>query len=607
MNWIIAGFAVLLVLASGFAAGYRKWKWRARGQREARIAHQSYRLATEMANEGFYVLSPVVSTAGAVTDWTVTDCNEQGAAYLGLQKHEVIGSNFSRFCSAASFANLLHICARAVEDGYYEDQHEEEADSPFRIRWVHRQLIATKSGLAIALRDISGEKYHALEMSRLVNEDAITTLPNRKWLTDAFPKMLEDARQKAALLFIDLDDFKNVNEALGHPVGDLLLRATAMRFKSVIGSQDQVVRLGGDEFAIVLTAMNNNGEAVRVAELVNEILRFPLELVKGKKTITASIGISIFPDDGKDTDTLLKCAEIAMYAAKDSGKAQHRFYNSSLYERLKGRLMLEHQLADAIEKDQFILHYEPRMDVASGKLSGMEALVRWQHPERGLVMPLEFIPLAESTGLILRLGDLIIDKACSQLALWRKAGLPVVPVSINISAHQFNSGNLSQTFFAAFDKYKINPQTVEIELTESTMLGDQSSTEKELAALRTIGVKLLIDDFGTGYSSLAQLQRLKMDILKVDRAFLSQLEKTAEGKIFVSAIISMAHALGMRVIAEGVETRAQLDILRSLSCDEVQGYYLSKPLPPEAMARLLADRESGLRNALPSDAAALQV
>jgi diguanylate cyclase (GGDEF)-like protein len=585
MYSITSTVAFFLLLASSAIAAYVIWKSRVE---KTGSVQQAYRLATEMAAEGFYAARPVTAGSGAVVDWTFTDCNETGAAYFGLQRHELIGKNFSFFHSIASLDTILEICARAAAYGYYEDEYEEPPGSPLNIQWVRRQLVTSGNGLAISLKDISGAKEYTIAMARLANEDPITTLPNRKWLTEFLPAVLANAKSKVGLLFIDLDDFKNVNDALGHSIGDLLLRAAAMRLKSVLGSHDKVVRLGGDEFAIVLTELKTGGEAKIVAELVNEILSFPLELVKGKKSISASVGVSLFPDDADDMDTLLKSAEIAMYSAKNAGKAHYRFYNPTLYKSLKDRLILEQELSEAIERDQFVLYYEPRMQIESGKLCGMEALVRWHHPERGLVPPLEFIPLAESTGLILELGELIIEKAFQQIALWEKMNLPVLPVSINISAHQFNAGNLSQVFFNAFDQYKISPHLIEIELTESAMLGDQTSILKELSAIRSLGIKLLIDDFGTGYSSLSQLQRLKMDILKVDRAFLHNLEKSREGEIFVKAIISMAHALGMGVIAEGVETKAQLEILRSLCCDQIQGHYLSKPMPGERMSELLA-------------------
>jgi diguanylate cyclase (GGDEF)-like protein len=585
MDHVTATLVLFILLSSSAVAMYLLR--RSRGERQDNGFQNAYRLATEMANEGFYVAHPLRSADGEVTDWTIADCNERGATYFGMRKHELIGKNLSLLYSPASLTRVMTICARAAQDGYYEDQYE-VTDSPLKLKWVHLQAITSKPGLAFSLRDISSKKEYALEMARLANEDPITTLPNRQWLADFMPKALSETKDKLALLFIDLDDFKNVNDSLGHPVGDLLLRATAMRLKSVTGPNDQVVRLGGDEFAIVLTGISNNAQVRRMAEMVNEVLRFPLELVKGKKSITTSIGVSLYPDDGTDLDSLLKSAEIAMYAAKSSGKARYRFYDPGLYESLTGRLILEQELAEAIERDEFVLVFEPRMRVATGRLCGMEALVRWIHPTRGLVPPLEFIPLAESTGLILKLGDLVIDKAFRQVQLWQDLRLPAVPVSINISAHQFNAGNVSRTFVDAFEKYKIDPELIQIELTESTTLGDEASIIKELSAIRSLGIKLLIDDFGTGYSSLSQLQRLKMDILKIDRSFLHELDKTREGEVFVKAIISMAHALGMNVIAEGVEREAQLRILRSLSCDEVQGHYLSKPIPGEIMSQFLA-------------------
>lgn len=551
-------------------------------------AHEAYRLATEMSEEGFYVAVPVSSGEGITVDWIFIDCNARGAAFFGHLKQDLIGENFSSLYPAESLNAILETCARAVQEGYYQDEYEEDIFSPVKLKWVRRQISVLKDGLAISLKDISSTKKHALEVSRLAYEDPVTTLPNRKWLAGFLSNVLDDKNCKIALLFIDLDDFKDINDSLGHAIGDLLLRSAAMRLKSVIGADDQVVRLGGDEFVVVLTNLENQGDARRMAELIDEILRFPLELVKGKKFVTTSIGISLSPAHGTDMDTLLKNAEIAMYAAKNNGKAHHRFYTPTLYEGLKSRLTLEQDLSDAIDEDQFVLFYEPRMRIDTGMLCGMEALVRWAHPQRGLVAPMEFIPLAESTGLIIKLGELVIDKAFRQIELWSEMGLPVLPISINISAHQFNMGNISRTFYEAFDKYKIRPELIEIELTESAMLGDQTSILKELASIRSLGIKLLIDDFGTGYSSLSQLQRLKMDTLKVDRAFLSELDKTAEGVVFVKAIISMAHALGMNVVAEGVETKTQLEILHSLACDEVQGYLLARPMPAEVMAQLLA-------------------
>jgi diguanylate cyclase (GGDEF)-like protein len=565
--------------------------WKQRGAGRANYA-SAYGLAADMAAEGLFVFSPATSHPGAIADWTVVHCNARGAGYFGMEQAELIGKALSELYSGVALESVLNAFAQAGSSGRYEDEREDPVGSPLGAMWLRRQIVRSGDYLAVAFKDISSEKADALEKTRLENEDPVTLLPNRKWLIDYLDKRFHDSSARTGLLFIDLDDFKNINDSLGHPIGDLLLRSTAARLKSVVGVNDRVVRLGGDEFAVVLPEVCSHGEASRIADLILEIVRFPLQLSMGRESITASIGISMFPDDGADTDTLLKSGEIAMYAAKDSGKAQHRIYDTSLYQRLKSRLSLEHDLAEAIEKDQFVLYFEPRMHVDSGRYSGLEALVRWLHPERGLVPPLEFIPLAESTGLIVKLGDLIIDKAFRQILFWQATGCPAVPVSINISARQFNNGDLGKSFFKAFEKYGVPPSLVEIELTESAMLGDQASIGREIAAMRALGIRVLIDDFGTGYSSLSQLRRLKMDTLKIDRTFLSELDQTSEGEIFVKAIISMAHALGMTVVAEGVEREAQLLILQSLSCDEVQGYYLSPPMPAYAVPDFLADVEA---------------
>jgi EAL domain-containing protein (putative c-di-GMP-specific phosphodiesterase class I) len=301
--------------------------------------------------------------------------------------------------------------------------------------------------------------------------------------------------------------------------------------------------------------------------------------VSGKTfMLGASVGISLYPRDGADAQTLIRHSDVAMYSSKTDGKGQYRFYDSSLHETLKSKAHLKQSLFEAIEQDQFVLYYQPRVDTQTGRLCSMEALVRWIHPKRGLVPPLEFIPLAESTGLIQQLGRLVIDKACAQLSEWRARGMPLVPVSINVSPSQFAHGNIHCHLAEQIEKTGIPAALLEIEITESAMMGDQAEIMAELSAIRDLGIKLHIDDFGTGYSSLSQLQRLKMDVLKVDKAFTSELTNSRDGKVFFQAIVSMAHALGMTVVAEGVETAEQLAILQALSCDEVQGYFIARPM-----------------------------
>jgi len=283
-------------------------------------------------------------------------------------------------------------------------------------------------------------------------------------------------------------------------------------------------------------------------------------------------------------------SDIAMYAGKNEGKGQYRFFDPALSNGLNARARLKQRMLEAIEQDQFLLHYQPRVDARSGELLSMEALLRWQHPDLGMVAPGEFIPLAESTGLIRRIGELVIDKACAQLAAWREAGAQPVPVSINVSPKQFLGGAVARHLDAAMARHRVPARLIEVEITESAMMGDHDEILAELAALRGLGVKLHVDDFGTGYSSLSQLQRLKMDVLKVDRAFTTELGNSKEGKVFFQAIVSMAHALGMSVVAEGVETAEQLAILRALDCNEVQGYYIARPVPPGEMLQMMRRR-----------------
>ncbi|HWZ49300.1 MAG TPA: GGDEF domain-containing phosphodiesterase, partial [Herbaspirillum sp.] len=317
-----------------------------------------------------------------------------------------------------------------------------------------------------------------------------------------------------------------------------------------------------------------------------EAFKAPFELSQGKNFVGTSIGIGLYPTDGADVETLLKNADIAMYAAKTS-KGNFCFFTAQLHERLQARLTTEKELMRALEDDEFVVHYQPRVDTQTGGLVGLEALVRWNHPTRGEVQPGEFVAIAEKTDIILRLGAVVVDKVCAQLAAWQNAGIPVAPVSINVSAKQFNGSNVKTLINDCLRRYGIRAQLLEIELTESTMMGEGKEIMAELEAIRAQGIRIHVDDFGTGYSSLALLQRLKVDVLKVDRAFTSKLDVSKEGEIFFRAIVSIAHALDMDIVAEGVETLEQLRMLQTLGCDEVQGFYISRPLSGEEITPLM--------------------
>ena len=353
---------------------------------------------------------------------------------------------------------------------------------------------------------------------------------------------------------------------------------------------DSVARFGGDEFVVLLSPFDSDQQVAIVAARIVDAFSKPFPIADDQHMIGASVGIAVYPRDGLDAATLIRHGDIAMYAGKAEGKGQYRFFDPAQSNILKTRTQLRQRLLEAIDKRQFVLHYQPRVDTRTGELLSMEALLRWEHPQLGMIRPDEFIPLAESSGLIVPIGAIVIDQACAQLAAWRAQGAAPVPVSINVSPKQFLRGSVQRELADALARHAVPAGLLEVEITESAMMGDQAEILAELAAIRALGVKLHVDDFGTGYSSLSQLQRMKMDVLKVDRSFTAELGRSREGTVFFQAIVSMAHALGMEVVAEGVENAEQLAILRALNCNEVQGYFVARPLPAASIAPLLAQR-----------------
>ncbi|WP_334188436.1 bifunctional diguanylate cyclase/phosphodiesterase [Noviherbaspirillum sp.] len=565
--------------------------WR---KQQADEVRKAYRMATDEAREGFYMVRAIHDRDGKIVDFLLEDCNERGASIAGLTRADMIGLRFWKLFNGEQAQETFEFFTEVMRTGFYEGEYRISPGSPLQGTWMHRKLVRAGDTLAITLRDVSDTKAHEQALAKLANTDVLTDLPNRHWLTEFLPGALERAkhnRKKVALLFVDLDDFKNINDTLGHASGDELLQAAALRLRSVIRPGDSVARLGGDEFTVIIEQVEGSDDVCRVAERIVKTLSEPFPLADGNShTVHGSIGISLYPEDGDDAKTLLKHADIAMYAAKANGKAHYQFFQPQLSETLVVRLNREHALRGAIERDEFILFYQPRVDTFSGELRSMEALVRWMHPERGMVPPLEFIPVAEDTGMIVKLGELVIRKACAQLAQWKASGLPLVPVSINVSPRQFNQGNVSALFASSMAEHGIDASLIEIEITESCMMGDGHVVNEQLAAIDRLGIKLLVDDFGTGYSSLSQLQKLDLDILKIDKAFTAQVCNGKEGEAFFMAILSMAHVLGMSVVAEGVETEEQLRVLQALSCNEVQGYYVSKPVPAADMPALMEKR-----------------
>lgn len=589
--WIAAAVSLLLMGFTVIATMLSlRLAWRHHLSAGVRNA---YRMATEGTSDGFYIIAALRDEAGAIIDFEIVDCNEPGARFFGVRRDQLLGMRMQERAHEQYFRDLMHSYRAAMESGFSEEEIELQEGNPFQLRWIRRRLVRSGERLAVTLQDISTAKEHERDLRRLANEDGLTGLPNRHWLQQFLPNALVRAAidgHMLALLFIDLDGFKDINDTQGHAQGDKVLRAASLRLKAVLRPGDHVARLGGDEFIVILDPMEDEERAEQVAQRIALAFDEPFYLGVERHKMGASIGISLYPRDGSETDVLLKNADIAMYAVKAAGKGHHRFFQPELFETIRNRRELEQSLVTALEQDQFLVVYQPRVDAMSGQLCSMEALVRWMHPQHGMVPPLEFIAVAESSGLISQLGEVVIEKVCQQMARWKGYGMELVPVSINVSARQFGRGDVHEVLASALARHRIEARLIEVEITESAMMDEQNRAVEQLAAIRALGVRLLVDDFGTGYSSLSQLQKFAMDGLKIDRAFTMELGRSEQGEVFVRAILSMAHALGMSVVAEGVETAEQLEILRALQCNEVQGYFVSRPVPAEQMLELMLKR-----------------
>ncbi len=434
--------------------------------------------------------------------------------------------------------------------------------------------------------DITEQKQHADHIWHLAHHDTVTGLPNRNLLQDRLMQAILQAERtgkKSALLFIDLDRFKNINDTLGHSFGDRLLKHVADRLIGCVRHADTVSRIGGDEFVIVLTNLNEPNDAAITAHKIMEALTSTFVIDNMDLHITPSIGISVCPDDGVTVDSLMRNADTAMYFAKDNGRNNYQFFKQSMNTIATERLDMERQLRAAIKQNQFELHYQPQVNLATGELIGMEALIRWRHPEKGLVSPLRFIPIAEETGLIVPIGEWVLQEACRQAREWHDRGLKKTPVAVNLSARQFLKGGLVDTVQQALDMTGLEPQYLELEITESLLMYEVEDTTQLLHRLNSLGVALAVDDFGTGYSSLSYLKRFPIDHLKIDRSFVRDVINDPDDASITAAIVAMAHNLKLKVVAEGVENDDQARFLRGLGCEYAQGYLFAQPLAADEM------------------------
>jgi diguanylate cyclase (GGDEF)-like protein len=429
-----------------------------------------------------------------------------------------------------------------------------------------------------------------LQITHSAKHDFLTGLPNRMLLNDRIGQAIAFAprhKKKVAVLFLDVDGFKYINDSLGHPIGDKLLQSIAKRLVECVRVSDTVSRQGGDEFVVLLSEVEQLEDAAITARRMLQAVAQAHSIDQHDLHVTASIGVSVYPDDGLDAETLIKNADTAMYQAKENGRQNYQFFKPAMNVRAVERQSIEEGLRRALERGEIALHYQPKIDLRTGTISGAEALIRWTHYTRGAISPLQFIPIAEDCGLILPIGRWVLREACKQARAWMDAGLPATTMAVNVSAMEFRSESFLEGVFAILKETGLDPKCLELELTESVLMKRAETTASILQALRERGVQVAVDDFETGFSSLSYLRKFPVDALKIDQSFVRQIGAAGQDTAIVTAVIGMARSLKLRVIAEGVETPEELEFLRSHHCDEAQGYYFSRPLPPQQFVKLL--------------------
>jgi diguanylate cyclase (GGDEF)-like protein len=460
-------------------------------------------------------------------------------------------------------------------------------------------------GVAVVFRDISADKAHQEKLRSMATHDALTGLPNRFLLRDRLSQATQRAARsgdKVAMLLLDLDRFKEINDTLGHDVGDALLVEVGQRLRRCVRGYDTVARMGGDEFVVVLGDLAAGEQADMVGRRILTALEAPVGVVGRSLQARASVGVALFPADGHNLETLLKAADLAMYAAKAAGGNRVRYFAGAMSEEVARRARLRLDLEEAIERQQLVLHYQPLLDAQTERLTSIEALIRWEHPRLGLLSPAEFLPLAEESGLILPLGRWVLHESCRQTSVWRAEGLPPVPIAVNLSARQLRQPDLVALLRGTLDETGLAGDALILELREADVMQHPEATERALLEIRELGVRIAIDDFGLAQSSLRWLKRMPIDLVKIDRHFIKGLGVDAGDTAIVKAMLALAHSLGLQVVAEGVETPTQLQILRSLEwdrglslrCDQVQGFLFSRPVPADELRRVLAEREQAL-------------
>jgi len=528
----------------------------------------------------------------------MADVAQRGTVYVSPASERVMGLRPEQISSSPRvLVRAVHRDDRMRVHKARKSAINGDYDETFRIvrpdgsiRWIRDRGFPVRDAsgkvyrIAGIAEDITERKEAEERLLQLAHYDVLTSLPNRVLFYDRLKQALAQAKRNhwiTGVMFIDLDRFKNVNDTLGHTTGDKLLQQVSGRLTRAVRTGDTVGRLGGDEFAVVLSNLSSTQDASLVAQKIMAAFNEPFQLDGSEIYITVSIGVTLYPTDSTDQDTLIRNADAAMYRAKDVGRNGYQFYTPEMNARSLEMLSLESSLRRALERNEFLFHYQPKASIATGETTGLEALLRWRHPERGLVSPAEFMPIMEETGLIVQAGAWILNTVCSQIAEWQRAGVKPLPIAVNLSARQFLARDLGAGIKRVLERYRIDPALIEFEITESSLMVNTEEASRTLEYLKSLGVGLAIDDFGTGYSSFGYLKRFPLDALKIDRSFVRDITTDADDATITRAVISMAHSLGLKIVAEGVETEAQLAFLAEYGCDQIQGYYLARPMPAE--------------------------
>jgi diguanylate cyclase (GGDEF)-like protein/PAS domain S-box-containing protein len=530
----------------------------------------------------------VYDVTGDGEDFIFKEFNSAAERIEQCSRDKVLGNSIRTLFPYAEKLGLLTVFKRVWQTGESEQLSSSYEENEFQL-WRENFIYKLPSGEIVALyRDITHKKQAEKLIWHQAHHDALTGLPNRLLFNEHLQYALAQAKRKkeqCAVLFLDLDRFKFINDTLGHTDGDILLQMVAKRLRQSLREGDIIARQGGDEFLILLSELDQERNAAVVAEKLLHSFSTPFQLEANEVFVSPSIGISIYPTDGDTLETLVKHADAAMYHAKELGRNNYQFFRKELHVKFHQRLALENNLRKGLEQKEFLLHYQPLVNLSSGKVVGVEALIRWQIPERGLVSPGLFIPIAEETGLIVPMGEHVLRSACLQSLAWQRNDAPPCRIAVNISARQFREPYFVETIQKILEETGMDPKCLELEITESAAMDYKDSSLQQLRRLKEYGIRIAIDDFGTGYSSLNSLRMLPIDILKIDQSFVREIGRDRNGEAVLRTIIHLAKDLQLKVIAEGVETQEQFDFLKKEQCDEMQGYLFSKPLPPKEVEK----------------------